>query len=350
MVATIRIGDRLIGDDQPCFIIAEAGVNHNGDIELAKKLVDVAVLAGADAVKFQTFDANEIASTSAQKANYQLEATSESESQREMLLRLQLSEKEHRLLRDYCKDRNIFFLSTPFDVKSVDFLETLKIPTYKIGSGEITNLPLLDHVARKGKPIILSTGMSYISEVDEAFRLIRNTGNEQIVLLHCVSNYPADPADVNLKAISTMAGAFGVPVGYSDHTLGIEIALAARALGACVIEKHLTLDRNSSGPDHLASLEPEQFGAMVKGVRNIESAFGHGRKIPAESEANTTEVARKSLVATSHIPQGTKITPDLIGIKRPGYGIQPALLPYVIGRTLREDVTAGTVITLEMLS
>ncbi len=350
MVTEVKIGDRIVGQGQPCFIIAEAGVNHNGVFEKAKKLVDAAVLAGADAVKFQTFNANEIVSSAAQKANYQLETTSESESQLEMLQRLQLSEKDHISLQDYCKDKNILFLSTPFDLKSANFLETLEIPAYKIGSSEITNLPLLEHVARKGKPIILSTGMSYLSEVDEAIRLIRNSGNEQIILLHCVSNYPADPSDINLNAISTMVHAFGVPVGYSDHALGIEISLAARAIGACVVEKHLTLDRNSPGPDHLSSLEPDEFGAMVKSVRNIEAALGHGRKIPAESEANTSLVARKSLVAESDISMGTKLTPELIRIKRPGHGIPPALLPYVLGRTLRKNVAAGTVITLEMLS
>lgn len=350
MVVNVRIGDRLIGDEQPCFIIAEAGVNHNGDVDVAKKLVDAAANAGVDAVKFQTFDANEIVSTSASKAKYQLETTSALESQLEMLQRLQLSGKDHKLLQDYCNDKNILFLSTPFDKKSADFLESLEVTAYKIGSGEITNLPLLEHIARKGKPIILSTGMSYLSEVDEAQRLIRNSGNEQIILLHCVSNYPADPADVNLRAMSVMAKAFGVPVGYSDHTLGIEIALAARAMGACVIEKHLTLDRNSTGPDHLASLEPKEFGALVQGVRNIEAALGHGRKIPAGSEANTSSVARKSLVANTDLPKGTKLTVEMLGIKRPGLGIPPKMLPYVLGRTLNENVTAGTVITLEMLN
>jgi len=349
MVACIEIADRLVGEGHPCFIIAEAGVNHNGDIKLAKQLIDVAADAGADAVKFQTFKAENVVSPTAPKAEYQLQTTAQNESQLDMVRRLELSPDEHYQLREHCISKDILFISTPFDAHSVDLLDELGIPVFKVGSGEITNTPLLEYIARKGKPVMLSTGMSYLSEVDEAVRLIQNTGNDQIVVLHCVSNYPAKLEDINLKAMLTMASAFQIPVGYSDHTLGYAIALAARALGACVIEKHLTLDSNMPGPDQRASLEPLEFKHMVKGVRYIEPALGHGRKIPASGEANTALVARKSLVAASDIPAGAKLSEELIAIKRPGYGIPPAMLPYIIGRTVRQKIDAGTLITLEIL-
>lgn len=349
MTKAIKISDRLIGPHQPCFIIAEAGVNHNGDPALARKLVDVAADAGADAVKFQTFRAERIVSADAPKAEYQLQTTDKAESQLDMLRRLELPAEAHRELFECCRKRNILFLSTPFDEQSADFLEELGVAAFKIGSGDLTNLPFLTYVSGKGLPLIVSTGMSTLAEVEAAVEAIGAAGNRDVVLLQCVSNYPADAADVNLRAMQTMSAAFGVPVGYSDHTLGIEVAGAAVAMGACVIEKHFTLDRGLPGPDHRASLEPDEMKAMVAGIRKVESALGDGQKRPAASEANTAVVARKSLVAARDITAGTVLTEAMIAMRRPGTGLPPALLKHVIGRTLRTDVGAGTVLRMDML-
>lgn len=345
----IDIAGRKVGPGHPCFIIAEAGVNHNGSLEMARQLVKVAAQTGADAVKFQTFKAERLVTPDAPKADYQLQMTNATGSQYDMLRRLELSPEVHYELMTYCREKGILFMSTPFDEKSADLLNDLGVPAFKIGSGEVTNWPFLAHVARKGKPIVLSTGMSYLSEVDEAVRVIRDVGCDRLVLLHCVSSYPADPANVNLRAMQTMAMAFGVPVGYSDHTPGVEVALAAVALGACVIEKHFTLDRNLPGPDHRASLEPDELAALVQGVRTVEAALGHGRKEPAASEANTAAVARRSLVAARDIPAGTMLTEEMIAIKRPGVGLPPALRGYLVGRTVRVDIQVGSLITFRML-
>jgi N,N'-diacetyllegionaminate synthase len=339
-----------IGSGLPCFIIAEAGVNHNGDLEMARRLVDAAVTAGADAVKFQTFKAEQLVTAHAPKAEYQKRSTARDESQLDMLRRLELSAEAHYELFRYCQRAGVIFLSTPFDMDSADFLDELGVSLFKLPSGDITNLPLLSHVARKGKPMIISTGMSYLSEVEMCMRAVEDAGNREIILLHCVSNYPADPADTNLKAMHTMATAFGVPVGYSDHTLGIEIPLAAVAMGACVIEKHITLDRTLPGPDQKASLEPSELTTMVKGIRMVEAATGHGRKEPALSEANTAVVARKSLVAAQDIPAGATLTEGLIAIMRPGTGLPPSMRSYLMGRTVRVPVPTGTLLTLEMLA
>jgi len=350
MMKTVNINGRNIGVDEPCFVIAEAGVNHNGDPDTAKRLVDAAVESGADAVKFQTFKAEKVVSINAPKAEYQLQATDVSESQFEMLRNLELSLETHQALKDYSQARNILFLSTPFDEESADFLDSLEICLFKIGSGEITNYPLLRHIAAKKKPVILSTGMSSLVEVGQAVQQLRIIGNDQIVLLQCVSNYPADPKDVNLRAMGTMEAAFKVPVGYSDHTPGIEVALAAVALGACVIEKHFTLDRNMQGPDHKASLEPGELKALVKGIRTVESALGHGLKEPAASEANTASIARRSLVADQDIHAGLRLTVNHVGIKRPGTGLPPWMRPYLVGLIVKEDISAGTILTMEMFT
>ena len=348
MITVVNISDRQVGPEQPCFIIAEAGVNHNGDLEMARQLVDVAAQAGADAVKFQTFIAEKVVSPAASKAAYQMETTDTGESQLDMVKRLELPFDAFRELYDYCQAKDILFMSTPFDKESVDFLADLDVAVFKIPSGEITNLPFLTHVACKGKPMIVSTGMSYLGEVEAAVRTIEEAGNHDFVLLHCVSNYPADPANVNLRAMQTLAMAFGVPVGYSDHTTGIEVSLAAVAMGACVIEKHFTLDRSLPGPDHRASLEPGELTALVRGIRTVEASLGHGRKEPAASEANTAAVARKSLVAAQDISAGTQLTRDLVAIMRPGTGLPPTALPYLLDRTVRVDVPAGTLFNLEM--
>lgn len=345
----IEISGRLVGPGRPCFIIAEAGVNHNGSLEMARQLVDVAVQAGADAIKFQTFKAEKVISSQAPKAVYQLQTTDTSESQLDMVRHLELSFDAFRELYAYCQEKDILFMSTPFDEESVDFLVDLGVTVFKIPSGEITNLPFLTYVASKGKPMIVSTGMSYLGEVDTAVRSIEKTGNRDLVLLHCVSNYPADPADVNLYAMQTMSKAFNVPVGYSDHTLGIEVSLAAVALGACVIEKHFTLDCSLPGPDHQASLEPEYLITLVQGIRAVEASLGHGRKEPAKIESNTLAVARRSLVAAQDIQTGTVLTDNMVSTMRPGTGLPPAMRPYLIGRTVRTPIPAGALFTLEML-
>ncbi|MEA3351093.1 MAG: N-acetylneuraminate synthase [Chloroflexota bacterium] len=348
METIIRIEDKNIGPDFPCFIIAEAGINHNGDVQIAKQLIDAALDAGVDAVKFQTFKAEQVVSATAPKAEYQLKTTNEDETQLEMLQRLELSANEHRELQTYCQERGGLFLSTPFDDESVDFLAELEVPAFKIGSAEITNWPLLRHIARKHKPIILSTGMSYLSEVDEAARVIKSAGNQQLILLHCVSNYPASASDVNLRAMQAMATAFDLPVGYSDHTMGIEVSLAAVALGACVLEKHFTLNRNLPGPDQQASLNPGELKALVSGIRTVESALGHGRKQPAPGEFDVLKFARRSLVAAIDSPASTKLTTEHIAIKRPGTGLPPSMKSFILSRTLHKDVSTGTVLTMDI--
>ncbi len=349
-MTAVEIGGRRIGLGHPCFIIAEAGVNHNGDLNLAHQLIDVAVNAGADAIKFQTFQAERLATTDAPKAAYQLETTNAGESQFDMLRRLELDADAHRALIGHCRDKNILFLSTPFDETSADLLEQLGVPAFKTPSGEITNLPYLRHIARKNKPMIVSTGMAFLGEVETAVRAIEAADNHSFALLHCVSNYPANPADINLRAMQTMARAFGAPVGYSDHTPGIEVSLAAVALGACIVEKHFTLDRNLPGPDHQASAEPAELAALVRAIRNVEAALGDGRKQPAASEAKTAAVIRKSLIAACDIPAGATITEAMIAIKRPGTGLPLAMCEYLIGRVARGAIRAGTPLTLNMVA
>jgi N-acetylneuraminate synthase/N,N'-diacetyllegionaminate synthase len=345
---SVNIEGRQVGPGHPVFIIAEAGVNHNGDPEMARQLVHVAVAAGADAVKFQTFRADSVASAEAPKAEYQVETTGNAETQLEMLRRLELSPEAHREIQAHCRRNQIMFLSTPFDEAAADLLEELDVPAFKISSGDLTNLPLLEHIARKGKPLILSTGMSNLDEVADAVKAVRGAGCDQLVLLHCVTNYPAGAADINLRAMRTMTEAFGVPVGYSDHTNGIEISLAAVALGACVIEKHFTLDRDLPGPDHRASLEPAELAAMVQGIRKIELALGDGRKVPTDAELKTAKVARRSLFAAENIPAGAKLTRQMISVKRPGTGLAPALTDSLVGRTARANIVADTMLSRDM--
>jgi N-acetylneuraminate synthase len=344
------IAGQRIGAGNPCFVIGEAGVNHNGDLDLALKLVDVAATADASAVKFQTFNAAKLASRNAPMAKYQIQNVGAELPQYDMLRPLELTREMHVALSEKSRLTGVLFLSTPFDEESVDLLDDLGMPAFKIGSGDLTNLPLLRHIARKGKPMIVSTGMSRLGEVETALQTIEAEGNDQVVLLHCVSSYPAHPADVNLRAMATMAAAFCVPVGYSDHTIGIEVALAAAALGAAVIEKHITLDRTLPGPDHVVSLEPADFSAMIRGIRCVESALGDGRKRPTEAERNTAVVARRSIVAANDLRQGTTLALEHIVIQRPGTGLEPAMLPHLMGRRLRVDVAAGSLLSWEMFS
>tara|TARA_B100000315_G_scaffold258428_1_gene310478 strand:- start:863 stop:1900 length:1038 start_codon:yes stop_codon:yes gene_type:complete len=323
-----------IGLGSPCFIIAEAGVNHNGSLEMAHRLVDVAVRAEADAVKFQTFKSQEVISVQAPKAAYQLQTTDGAESQLEMAQRLELPYHAFRELREDCLTKGILFLSTPFDDESTDFLDEMGVEVFKVPSGEITNFPFLNHVARKHKSVILSTGMSSLEEVESAICVIEKAGNRDIILLHCTSSYPADPAESNLRAMETMRNEFGFPVGYSDHTPGIEVSLAAVALGACVIEKHVTLDHSLPGPDHRASIDPVELQALVRGVRCVESALGDGIKRPVSGELDTMAIARRSLVAKRCLKSGVVLNLGDIAIKRPGTGIAPSELQYVVGRRL----------------
>lgn len=321
------------------FIIAEAGVNHNGSLELAKKMVDAAIKSGVDAVKFQTFKAEKVVSRYAPKAEYQQRTTNAKETQLEMIKKLELDINAHRELIAYCQQKKIQFLSSPFDLESIDVLNELGINDFKIPSGEITNMPYLRKIGSLQKRVIVSTGMADLGEIEDVLDVLTETGTllENITVLHCNTGYPTPFEDVNLKAMQTISQAFGVQVGYSDHTLGIEISLAAVALGASVIEKHFTLDRNMEGPDHKASLEPHELKAMVHAIRNIEKALGNGIKKPSPSELKNKPVARKSIVAARNISKGETLTEENITIKRPGTGISPMRWDEVIGEKAHKD-------------
>jgi len=314
------------------FIIAEAGVNHNGSIELACELIDVASESGADAVKFQTFKAENLVSKNAEKAEYQKQTTDASESQFDMIKRLELDIDAHKKLIDYCKEKDIMFLSTPFDHESIDLLNELQLQIFKIPSGEITNLPYLRHIGLLNKKVFLSTGMSNLQEVGDALTVLINSGTlkENITVLHANTMYPTPMEDVNLNAMQTIHKEFGVAVGYSDHTLGIEVDIAAVAMGASIIEKHFTLDKAMDGPDHKASLEPDELKAMVSAIRNIEKALGGYEKKPSPSESINIDVARKSIVANQIIKKGELLSKKNITIKRPGAGINPMKWDVVI--------------------
>lgn len=330
-------------------IIAEAGVNHNGSIELAKKLVDTAVIAGADFVKFQTFNANKLASKHAQKAAYQKQTTDKFESQLEMLKRLELSEKAHLELIDYCRLKNINFLSTAFDLESIELLRNFGVTLGKIPSGELTNLPYLRKMSKAFPRIILSTGMADLEEIKVTIQALiaSGTSKKNLTVLHCNTEYPTPFEDVNLKAMLTIGEELGVNIGYSDHTLGIEVPIAAVALGAKVIEKHFTLDRNMEGPDHKASLEPDELKAMVSAIRNIEKAMaGNGIKSPSNSEIKNKAIARKSIVAAMNIQKGTVLTKENMTVKRPGTGISPMKWDEVIGKVATRDFLADELIEL----
>jgi N,N'-diacetyllegionaminate synthase len=332
------------------FIVAEAGVNHNGDPALARRLVDAAAESGADAVKFQTFRVDALLTRAAPKAGYQVETTGVDESQRDMLARLELDTAVLAELKERAAKRALTFFSAPFDEESADVLDRLGVALFKVPSGEITNLPLLRHLASKGRPIILSTGMSSLEEVDRAVAAIRAAGNPPLAVLHCLSAYPAPAAEVNLRAMDALAARCGCPVGFSDHTLGIEIAVAATARGAAIIEKHLTLDKSLRGPDHRASLDPAEFAGMVRAIRAVESALGDGTKRPMPSELDTRRVARKSLVAARPLRAGARLGAGDVLIKRPGTGISPADLDKAIGRPLARDIAADEVIGWEALA
>jgi N,N'-diacetyllegionaminate synthase len=326
-------------------IIAEAGVNHNGDINLAKKLIDAATNAGADYVKFQTFKSENLVQKKAKKAAYQIDNTGNDDSQYKMLKKLELTYENHGILIDYCKTKNIKFLSTAFDFESIEFLKD-KIDFYKIPSGEITNLPYLEKVTKLGLSIVMSTGMATMQEVKDAFAVLVKNGvkKENITILHCNTEYPTPMEDVNLTAMLSIKKELGVEIGYSDHTLGIEIPIAAVALGAKVIEKHFTLDRTMEGPDHIASLEPDELKAMVTAIRNIEKALGNGIKTPSKSEQKNIAIARKSIVASTNISKGELFTEKNITVKRPGNGVSAMKWYEVLGTESTKDYKADELI------
>lgn len=330
------------------FIIAEAGVNHNGDIGVAAKMIDAAVAAGADAIKFQTFRAESLASSLAPKAEYQTRAIGEGTSQLEMLKALELSADGHRKLFRHCQQKEIMFLSSPFDLGSIDLLDGIGLEMFKIPSGEITDLPYLRKIGRLRKKIILSSGMSDMEEIGNALRVLVEAGTpkDNITVLQCNSEYPTPVEDANLLAMLAIRDAFQVDVGYSDHTLGIEVAVAAAALGASVIEKHFTLDRTMAGPDHQASLEPEQLGAMIAAVRNVEKALGDGIKVPRPSELKNRAAARKSIVAARAISKGETFTEQCLSMKRPGTGVSPMEIDRAIGKKAKRDFGEGEPIEL----
>lgn len=328
------------------FIIAEAGVNHNGNLNLAKRLVDVAVDSGADAVKFQTFISENCISNKADKADYQKENTGKNESQLDMIKKLELKFEEFVELKKYCEEKEILFLSTPFDLESIHFLNNLNIKLFKIPSGEITNLPYLEEVSKTGKDIIISTGMSNMDEIRKAVNVLKGNGCGKITLLHCNTQYPTPIEDVNLKAMLRLKEEFETDIGYSDHTLGIEVPIAAVGMGAVVIEKHFTLDKNMEGPDHKASLEPNELKAMVIAIRNIEKAIGNGVKEPSKSEIKNISIARKSIVAKTNIKKGEVFTEDNITCKRPGDGISPMKWYEVLGGIAKKDFIEDELIEL----
>lgn len=344
----IKIGLCEISENSKIFIIAEAGVNHNGKLKLAKKMIDMAKWAGADAVKFQTFKTENLVTKDAPRADYQKKAVP-GKIQFKMLKELELSESEFEELRNHCRKRKIMFLSTPFDFQSAEFLNSLSVPAFKISSGDLTNIPFLVYIAKYNRPIILSTGMSTLAEVREAVKAIYFTGNKNLILLHCTSSYPTRFEDVNLKAIDTLKKEFDILVGYSDHTQNIEVAVAAVAMGVRVIEKHFTLDKGLLGPDHKASLEPDEFKRMAESIKNIEKAMGDGIKKPRNSEQEIKKVARKSIITAMDISEGTEITQEMLTIKRPGIGIEPKFLSKVLGKKIKKDVLRDKVLTWNLL-
>jgi N,N'-diacetyllegionaminate synthase len=338
-----------------CFFIAEAGVNHNGQESLAMELIDAAAKSGADAIKFQSFKADKLVTESAKKAEYQAKATGDG-SQLSMLKRLEMCEDMHQSLFAHCEAKGIEFMSTPFDDESADFLVELGIKRIKVPSGEINNHPFIAHLASKNLPLIVSTGMANMAEIHEAVAVIKQTRKQlgfteplaqKLTILHCTSNYPAACEDVNLRAMNSIAKETGMPVGYSDHTLGVAVSTGAVALGASVIEKHFTLDRNMDGPDHKASLEPDELTTLINHIRDIEKALGSDVKQPADSELPVRELVRKSATVLKTLPQGHVLSADDIVLMRPGHGIKPKEVPGIIGKALSRDIEPGTTLTFD---
>lgn len=348
MVRELKIGDRRVGGEAPCFVIAEAGANHNRDLSMARALIDVAVDAGADAVKFQTYSAETLYSKKTPRFSY-LEGVSAKDTW-DLIKEIELPREWQGELAAYAAKRGIFFLSTPFDHRAVEELAALGVPAYKIASFEIVDLPLISHAAAKGRPMILSTGLASYEDIADAVEACASAGNRDIVLLQCASLYPAPAARMNLRAMATMRRAFAVPTGLSDHSLGIHVAAAAVALGAKVVEKHFTLDRSLPGPDHPFAIEPGELKEMVRHIREVEAALGDGLKLgPAPEEQEMHQKARRSLVASRAIARGVVIDRSMIAIKRPGYGIRPKLIDLLVGRVAKVDIEEDAVLTWDLV-
>lgn len=347
MIKPIKIGDRWIGPGHPCFIIAEAGVNHNGDMRIAHQLIDAAVKARADAVKFQSFISEELVTFETPKAEYQKKTTGGTNSQYEMLKALELTAENQAELKEHCTNKQILYLCTPYEKSSADMLEKIDIAAFKIASTDTTNIPFLKYIAGKGRPVILSTGMSSIEEVEQAYNTLNTAGlNSKIIILHCTSEYPAPIEETNLLAMLTMQQVFSCPVGFSDHTAGLGASPLAVAIGACVIEKHFTLDRSMPGPDHRASLEPDELADLVRNVRQVEAALGDGIKRPVPSELKNKSRMQKSLVARCDISAGQLITSDHLTCKRPASGLSPSWFDRILGKRALVDIAKDGMITL----
>jgi len=349
MEKKIKISDKEIGQNNPTLIIAEAGVNHNGSIRLAKRLIDIAAQSGADVIKFQTYHTKDLILKNTEKVYYQNNASNKNESQYDMLKRLELSDKEFIELAKYSKKRKIIFLSSPFDKASVDLLERLNVPAYKIASGEITNFPLIAYIVSKKKPIILSTGMSKLQEIKDAIVKINQKGQRQIILMHCVSNYPAPIDSLNLRIIPSLRKKFKLPIGFSDHSLSTIIPVIAVSLGACIIEKHFTINRDLEGPDHRSSLEPQELKLMISNIRDAEKALGFANKKINSTENEIKRIVRKSIVAAIDIKKGVKLSLKMLDFKRPGTGISPKAVYKIIGKRMKRDVKKGQLFLWEML-
>ena len=347
----VRIKEFKIGRKNPCFIIAEAGVNHNGDIDIAHKLIDAAKLAGADAVKFQSFKAEALVTSDSKKADYQLKTTNGDNSQLSMLKKLELSTLEQAQLKKHCDDKGILYLCTPYEHESADLLEQIGVDAYKIASTDTSNIPFLRYLAKKGIPVLLSTGMSDLGDVEKSVNELKTHGLAgKIIILQCTSEYPAPIEDINLLSMKTMGTAFNCPVGFSDHTPGLGASPWAVAAGACVIEKHFTLDKNMEGPDHKASINPDEMKELVRTVRNVELALGDGIKRIMPSEAKNKSKMRKSLVAVRKIPAGEIIKQEYLACKRPGTGLSPEWFDKVIGKHAAIDIDKEQVLTLDAIS
>jgi N-acetylneuraminate synthase/N,N'-diacetyllegionaminate synthase len=348
LVKYIRIADKTIGYNKPIFIVAEAGINHNGSLKNAKKLVDIALESGADAVKFQTYKAENVVTSNLELLEYQRDDISKNIKQIDIIKKYELKYEDFKKIKKYCDNKNIIFLSTPHSFDAIDFLEEL-VPAYKIGSGDLTNISFLRHVARKNKPVILGTGMATLKEVKKAVEIIKCEKNYKIIVLHCTTNYPTKFEEVNLRMMITMQKHLKCLVGYSDHTLGITVPIAAAALGARVIEKHFTIDKKLSGPDHKASLEPDELAKMIREIRNTEKILGKSEKKPTKTEKKIMKFVRKSIVASQDIDRGAIITKEMITIKRPATGIPPTDFDKIIGKRAKNKILKDQIIKKSML-
>lgn len=348
-MSEIIIGNKVISKNTPCFIIAEAGVNHNGELSKAIELIDAAAETGASCVKFQTFKAENLVTQTAPKAEYQLKVTDHQESQFQMLKRLELQGEDYLKLIKHCKKRNIIFMSTPYNFEDVDFLDNLNVDAYKIASGQLVELPFLKYVAKKNKPIIMSTGMGYLSDVDKAIRTIKSTNNNQLAILHCVTDYPAKSSDSNLRAIQTLINSFSCITGYSDHTENNLSILGSIAMGAKIIEKHFTLSKDLPGPDHACSSTPEEMKQLISDIRELEIALGTGIKEPTHAEKRNSIGMRRSLVLNNDIKRGQIIKKENIGFKRPSTGLSINMFEQVIGKTVTKDLPKDTLLSYELI-